>query len=137
MSRSRARRGADAALRKLYDSLPRLECKGLCHDSCGPIAMSDLEVKHMEEHRGGPLPQSMPDGETCVQAITCPLLRDNRCSVYRARPLLCRLWGLVDDEHMRCPSGCRPTRYLSCQEGHALLRKAEQISRRYFEEEGK
>ena len=32
-----------APLAKLWASLPALECRGLCHESCGPILMSTQE----------------------------------------------------------------------------------------------
>jgi len=134
MPASRARRSADAALRKLYASLPSIECKGLCHHSCGPIGMSRLEVIHMEEANGGPLPWHMPS-DAVVQAITCPLLAaDKRCSIYGSRPLICRAWGVVNDPRMRCPHGCQTSRLLTPEESAAMFAKAEEISRRFEEE---
>jgi hypothetical protein len=44
-----------------------------------------------------------PDGQ-----LTCPLLVDNRCSMYDNRPLICRLWGIIRE--MPCPFGCAPDR---------------------------
>ena len=135
MPRSKARRSAAAALAKLYESLPRVECRGLCHDSCGPIGMTTIEQAQMEDAHGGPLPPHMPAPDA-IQAIRCPLLTaDKRCSIYRARPLICRLWGVVDDDLMRCPHGCRPVpRYLTNHETQAIFAKADAISARYEEE---
>src|SRR2546429_6087610 len=34
------------------------------------------------------------------------MLRNGRCTVYEVRPMICRLWGMV--EGMQCPHGCVP-----------------------------
>lgn len=55
--------------------------------------------------------------------FTCPVLSDGLCSAHPARPMLCRLWGVV--EGMECPHGCLPRpRYLTAAEGHEYLRRA-------------
>ena len=46
-------------------------------------------------------------------------LKDNKCSIYDKRPLICRLYGVV--ENMKCRFGCKPTRYLTNKEGVALV----------------
>jgi uncharacterized protein len=140
MSRkSRARRGAESALRRLYDSLPRLQCQGKCHDTCGPIAMSEFERIRMAEAAGGTLPVYMPELDVNT-GCTCPLLTpEKRCSIYESRPLICRLFGMIRDSqisNMRCHHGCKPDRYLTDTEAARLFRKAEEISQRYYEEEG-
>jgi Fe-S-cluster containining protein len=49
-----------------------------------------------------------------------------RCAVYGIRPMVCRLWGLV--EGMPCPHGCRPDGgLLPDTEGRRLLIEAERI----------
>ena len=54
------------------------------------------------------------------------LTADRRCAVYEVRPMICRLWGLV--ERMPCPFGCRPEGgLLSDEEGARLLREANRI----------
>lgn len=60
-------------------------------------------------------------------ATRCALLRrDGACSVYVDRPLICRLWGVV--ETMPCPFGCRPERWLSEQEALELAALAFSLS---------
>lgn len=46
-----------------------------------------------------------------LSAIPCPLLRDNECSVYKARPLRCQLMSSIDD-----PIRCHPHRFDSTVE---------------------
>jgi Fe-S-cluster containining protein len=58
--------------------------------------------------------------------LTCPLLtQDGKCSVYRVRPTICRLWGMTKD--MKCPHGCKPSRWMNKAETYAFLDAAEQI----------
>lgn len=50
----------------------------------------------------------------------CPALDFiGRCSVYEIRPLICRLWGVV--ETMKCHYGCEPERYLTDEEGKVFF----------------
>lgn len=55
------------------------------------------------------------------ETLTCPLLTpQRRCAAYESRPMICRLWGMV--KKMRCPFGCRPSRWLSDCEADELLK---------------
>lgn len=52
--------------------------------------------------------------------LLCPLLTPGkRCSVYEHRPMICRIWAMT--KKLRCPFGCRPSRWLSDKEAGALL----------------
>lgn len=111
-----------AQLRQLYRQVPKLECKGLCEHSCGPIAMTTLEARRIETKIGRPI--GAVDAE-----LRCPLLTDDgRCSVYELRPLICRMWGA--SVGMECPHGCVPTRWLSKVEGAYLVARCEEIGGR-------
>jgi hypothetical protein len=103
-------------LEELYAELPALECKGLCAESCGPISMSRVEWQRVCRARGAELKAS---------SLMCPLLEHECCSVYEVRPMLCRLWGLV--ESMKCPWGCVPERYLTDVEGYEFMERAAEI----------
>jgi Fe-S-cluster containining protein len=113
----------DAALEELYAQVPEVGCKGLCHQACGPIGMNPREHQRIRElgvkipHHKDALAELVETGD-----YTCPALdSDNRCSVYEARPMLCRLWGAT--ETMPCEYGCSPPEgaLLTDSEGHALL----------------
>jgi hypothetical protein len=108
---------AATALDYLYLDLPRLDCQGKCAESCGPIAMSRLEWARIIERVGS---------EPVATSLTCPLLADERCTVYDLRPTICRLWGIV--ESMPCEWGCVPSRPLSDIEGVGFLERAEKLS---------
>jgi uncharacterized protein len=107
-----------AAIEAVYAALPRLACKGLCQDSCGPIGLTEIEARRIEKkfHR---LPVLSAE-------LRCSLLVNGRCEVYPLRPLICRLYGLA--EHMRCPHGCAPDRLLTQAEANALLARISAVS---------
>jgi hypothetical protein len=117
---------SDASFSELYGRIPPVECRGECIDSCGPISMSVAEAARIEA-----LGVSIP---TMAQALTalaagedyyCPALRDGRCSVYDARPTICRLWGAT--ESMPCPHGCGPAVPLTQEQSHGLLRESAEL----------
>lgn len=111
-------------LHDLYAELPTIECKGYCANSCGPIDMSNVERSRLSDlgvdipiyskaQHAAWMDQLRTYGE---ESLDCPALVDKksnpfapkmrmgRCSVYEDRPLICRLWGVV--ESMPCESGC-------------------------------
>jgi hypothetical protein len=101
---TQAQATSSGRLHALYARVPAIECKGLCHDACGPILMSQQEARTIGH------PNDMGDWE-------CPKLSPlGTCSVYEDRPMVCRLWGVV--ESMPCPHGCVPERWLTHDEGH-------------------
>lgn len=112
-------RRLDARLDALYAKLPRLECQGLCHDSCGPVDMSIRERARIRERTGREV--------TCGSGASCSMLTpDRRCGVYDIRPLICRLWGILDV--LRCPYGCIPEGgHLSSEDGARLIAEADVI----------
>jgi uncharacterized protein len=107
-------------LDELYKQIPvTIKCQGLCQESCGPIAMTEVEFERISETSG-----TTP----CInESGICSLLKDGKCSVYSIRPVICRLFGLI--ESMKCPFGCVPTpRYLTKEEGFKILSKADEIT---------
>lgn len=113
--RQRERLSRIQRIREVYDQLPPMECKGQCWDSCGPIDMSPTERDQFRK-RGLPVPDMIP-----TAGMRCPSLDfAGRCNAYDIRPMICRLWGVVED--MRCPHGCVPEGgHLSTVQGFTLL----------------
>lgn len=109
-----------AAIEKLYARLPKIACKQFCHDYCGAVAMTEIEAKRIEKKVHRRLPVLLGPG------LSCSLLSGTRCTVYALRPLICRLWGVV--ETMRCPHGCQPSRMLTKEEGFRFLEEIGKIS---------
>lgn len=106
------------SLAAVYAKVPTLECKPGCHDCCGPVPATRLERRAV--HRAvRETPHLHP------LSLDCPVLRDSRCGAYAVRPLICRLFGTV--RKMACPHGIEPSRWLTQDEAHALLREASEI----------
>lgn len=140
-SRTRVTRAeAIAALEDLYAQLPRLECKGLCFDSCTAVDASELERERMRE-RGVELP--MPLAHHRLQALIavgktprCPALGPlNTCTVYDVRPFVCRVFGMVRDPAdtlargpMMCDYGCIPDGTIDFDQFGRALREIEELS---------
>lgn len=100
------------SLEEIYAQVPEVHCKGLCTQACGPVLASPAENQIILE-RHGSLPLPLPN-------LQCDKLKEGRCSIYSARPLVCRLFGAVRE--MRCPFGCVPRKFLSDRDASALLR---------------
>lgn len=118
--------GAAEALEALYEALPEMRCGGKCWDSCGPIGMSTLERRVIKEKTGQEIPRGIVYNSSL--ATTCPQLTFlKRCRIYEHRPLICRLWGLV--ETLKCPYGCVPEGgHLSEEEGWVLINRVLALS---------
>jgi Fe-S-cluster containining protein len=124
---TRARRPAQprvaAQLDTLYAELPTINCRGLCHTSCGPIIMTEPERQRIRDrHR-----LHIADLATRPGTLDCPALTAiGRCSVYESRPIVCRIWGLA--EGLPCIYGCQPSRVLTDAEAREYLARASDIA---------
>ncbi len=95
----------------LYELLPNADCDGC--DGCGAKCAGDVPMAREEYERirarapdvgPGPVPRRGPFAAPCR-------FRDEearRCGIYPVRPLICRLFGLV--EWLPCPLGRWPVR---------------------------
>lgn len=107
------KRKSDQRLDTLYATLPTIECKGLCQKSCGPIELTQDENRRIKEKSGSDI--------SVDEEFTCTMLKEGRCTVYDVRPAICRMFGV--SEGLECPYGCKPSRYLSREEGFRFLNK--------------
>lgn len=117
-------------LQNLYAKIPELECKGLCHASCTIVPAAKIEIKRARERMGGKNPFNPINMVKNIQLDgkipPCAALKDRRCSIYHARPAICRLYGVA--EGLDCPFGCQPKKNkLSKQEAHDLIREIEAL----------
>lgn len=122
--------GREAALEALYAQIPEMDCAGLCWDSCGPLPITKLEQRRIKAETG----QVVPHASEVKPPYLCPALTMLRaCAVYAHRPLICRLWGAVDN--LPCNFGCMPKtgRRLTVVEGYELLAQAEELDGRPVE----
>tara|TARA_R110000868_G_scaffold176609_4_gene414499 strand:+ start:10662 stop:11018 length:357 start_codon:yes stop_codon:yes gene_type:complete len=110
----------DDPVQRIYDKLPTMKCKGLCHESCGPAPALPAEAARM--HKKGIEP---PDYDR--NTLDCNYLSNEKtCSIYDDRPLICRLFGMV--KKMKCPHGCIPEAgMMSEQKSIKLIRYMENV----------
>lgn len=120
-----------AKLDEIYARLPSVMCKGLCHDSCGVVPIAPAEREAMAKFTGRKV-KVMPDIVINLHAkhrvlrpkdpsdLTCPYLKQNRCSVHPVRPLVCRMYGVVTG--MPCPHGCvASSEPLTDEQAHVVI----------------
>lgn len=116
-------------IRAIYNTLPTIDCKGWCWHSCGPIDMSNAERERTVE-LGADIPVFTEERSrrwASNERLYCPALTFSAggsgkvgCSIYADRPLICRIWGLGEDD-LSCPYGCEPSRRLNHAEVMALV----------------
>lgn len=130
------REEAYAELDQLYAQLPAVNCIGRCHDSCYDVDAPELERQRVEEAGGALVPPATRARLLHAMAAVaqgklpqrCPSLGPlNNCTVYEARPLICRAFGTSRD--LRCAHGCLPDKFVPAGEIHLVLAVIEQLSR--------
>lgn len=108
-------------LEELYARVPRLNCLQKCGNCCEPFRIGKIEWERIERQTG-PL--------HVIDRKLCPMMTDGRCSIYRIRPMICRLWFTVQNNP--CPHGCAPDRWLTPEEAEGLLYAANALSGHIF-----
>ena len=96
---------------RLYAAIPAFECIEGCTDCCGPVPWSAHELKQA----GLSEPPAERDDQACVFSLA------GHCGIHDRRPLMCRLYGAVED--LRCPHGRGPLEPLPVEAGHELVRR--------------
>jgi Fe-S-cluster containining protein len=134
-------------LQKIYDELPSIECQRKCQQFCGPLLIPRTEYVNIEK-TGAVFELSAVsqveldrrwawmDKTKLVATIpipgtvSCTMLYPNgKCRIYEKRPLVCRGWGLIDVQGMRCPFGCKPSRWVTEKEFRSLMERILAIDR--------
>ena len=98
-------------IQKLYLHIPKSVCKDGCFECCTNIVQFAKE----EAERAG---------EYKYDGVCSFLGDDNKCGVYDARPMVCRIYGT--SEIMQCDD-CEPERYLTEQETRDIIREYAKI----------
>ena len=113
----------------LYSKIPEIECQGLCHQSCTIVPAAKIEIKRARARMGGKNPfnpiNMAKDSHRDGKIPSCAALKNKRCSIYTARPAICRLYGVA--EGLKCPFGCEPKKKLTKQEAYDLIREIEAL----------
>jgi hypothetical protein len=101
---------------RLYARIPSFECIEGCTDCCGPVPWSTHEL------RAAGLTEPPPErADGC-----CAFSLKGGCDVHANRPLMCRLFGAVED--LRCPHGRGPLVPLPVEAGHDLVRRYKRLN---------
>lgn len=114
-------------LAEIYAQIPTIQCQRKCHAQCSVIPLEPLELVQVKAALREEVPtvQLLNSGHLSMfdeERECCPALNVFKaCSAYEARPLICRLFGVV--EQMRCPHGCLPERFLTDEEVSNLARQ--------------
>lgn len=78
-----------------------------CGKCCGlvPVTVQEIHTikKYLLEHKQA---QNFAVQHS-KQGLTCPFRneKDKKCEIYDVRPLICRLFGVVEGKFMQCPQG--------------------------------
>lgn len=99
---------------QLYKKIPRFECIEGCTDCCGPVPWTQYELNRAS------LQSPPPERED----KTCAFAHDG-CMIHANRPLMCRLFGAVED--LRCPHGRGPLVLMKTEEAHQLVRRYKRL----------
>jgi len=97
---------------RLYDMIPDFKCKQ-CGECCGPIPMTKWERNNRPIQKEINVIKMLESRE-----LNCPHLVNNKCEIYKQRPLLCRMFGTV--KPMPCPNNCRPDRMVTEEEAREI-----------------
>ncbi len=85
-------------LKEIYSKIPSFNCIN-CNECCGPIIWFEPEnllIKdYLEKNNIDRIVWTKEEFEN--NNMKCPYLKDNRCSIYPVRPLVCRLQSVVSD----------------------------------------
>ena len=99
-----------AKIDALLSTIPSFDCKPGCADCCGPFDLSRLEFYRCVKASGRTVESIRLQIEKNAKQkiLSCPLLdkKTNRCSIYTARPAICRIFGTTKE--LQCPHGYAP-----------------------------
>lgn len=123
-------------LQRIYDRLPKIECKQKCQDACSFIITTKREQKEIsKELNYNPFTKVNYNHYALFDIekdSSCKMLNKDKsdpncgnCSIYYMRPLICRLFGLV--KKMRCPFGCVPERWITDNEAKKMFKEIKAI----------
>jgi len=110
---------AAATIRRLYDEIPGFECVPGCSECCGPVPAHEWETNRLGIEDAESVTAAALKCLTGVEVKKCPLLEGGKCSVYENRPLMCRLFGTVED--LKCPYGKAPEKLLTKSQAAGIM----------------
>jgi len=108
-----------ARLYRCYARVPQFQCKEDCSECCGIVPIAPVEhlniANWMKEHHIRTRRMQR------VDLLTCPYTDGNSCAIYEARPLICRLFGVIRHKDFLCPYKREPVELLTQREANNLI----------------
>lgn len=108
-------------IQKQYERIPSFTCKQGCTECCGVVPFTEEEWALLT-----PEEQSRES-----KGLECRFKGANGCTIYDRRPMLCRLFGSVDDKKLTCWHGCGPEKKLTAIQGLTIMRHYLKIKKAY------
>lgn len=121
-------------MRRIWNSVPRVKCKGLCQVECSNVPVTPVEARYIQIRTQFELPvhghgKLAGYAEDLHQFPTlghnsepCEFLDElGNCSIYNDRPFICRSYG-HDIDSLRCNYGCEVEEVMSGEKLSHLLR---------------
>jgi len=124
MAKKEEKISVDDRLQAIYDHIPKIQCKGLCHDTCDLVRATNIEYDRLQERTFKQLDQyifveSIEHKTLMDKGCKCPMLCKERCVAYEARPYSCRMYGVIT--RLPCEYGCKPESTITPEENKKLL----------------
>ena len=110
---------SEEKLRYWYSKIPDFNCVRRCTACCGPHPWADVEnrvIAKWLEKRGRKAKFNGAMFDSCLY------IEDHQCSIYEVRPVMCRLFGVVDSPKLMCPHRSAKDR-ISDEEAREMLRE--------------
>jgi uncharacterized protein len=123
-------------LKKLYrriEAAGGVPCIEGCHDCCGPVYFSRLELKRaplLENNIAGLMDLvAMNTGiDWHFNCATCIYVTaEGRCGIYKDRPFVCRIFGATEEPALKCPHGRIAPNPISIEETHEIVLEYREI----------
>lgn len=118
----------NAVLNSILNRIPELDCIGKCTESCTEFRVypaEELEIKQYCIDNDIPFTPFLKNEDLRLKIINgcdqCKYLKNDKCSIYPVRPVICRLWG--NTGIMKCEFGCKPETYLTHDEAQELVKE--------------
>ena len=118
-------------LKKIYSTIPEMECKKGCKMCCGLIRWFPVENENIQRYMDKNNIENVHWSieQYAENDFICPYCKNNRCIIYPVRPVVCRLQGHISK--LPCPH--KNTFDLSTQKGDMIMRTVVELNKIYCE----
>jgi Fe-S-cluster containining protein len=99
-------RGRHSVLRDMYDLVDRVgrlvDPFTVCREGCAacchiPVFITEVEATYIERNEKNQVARGVRSSRTRHSGACTLLSSDGRCTVYKSRPLVCRIYAAFDD----------------------------------------